>query len=379
MYIPAWPTLSPTYFLRTGNPARLPFPLDRSTNSYFYVARNGIYHLTRSLSLESGDVVLVPDYHHGNEIYALRAAGANIRYYPVKKNLQVDLNVLSDLCRLRPRVLYVTHYLGWPQPMTDILALCRHFGITLIEDCALAFLSDMDGQPLGSFGDYSVFCLYKTVPVPNGGVLVKNSASPAALNELTLRQADAVSVFGQSVELMLLWLRMHSETFGRVSLGLKRSAGKLLSSGAIRRVPVGDTGFDVSRTSTAMSEISHILLRRFHYDSVKEQRRANYKILQNRLHDRVKLLDTELRSGLCPLFFPLLVSDKKAASHLLSREGIQTVEFWNHADPSLPSGQTEAQFLRTHLLEVPIHQNVSEEEVEFVAQRIIDLGIGMPA
>jgi perosamine synthetase len=379
MYIPAWPTLSPTYFLRTGNPARLPFPLDRSTNSYFYVARNGIYHLTRSLSLERGDVVLAPDYHHGNEIYALRAAGANIRYYPVRKNLQVDLNVLSDLCRLRPRVLYLTHYLGWPQPMSEILSLCRHFGITLIEDCALAFLSDMDGEPLGSFGDYSVFCLYKTVPVPNGGVLVKNSASPPALNELALRQADAMSVFGQSVELMLHWLRMHSETCGRVSLGLKRRAGKLLSARAIGRFPVGGTGFDVSRTSTGMSEISHRLLRRFHYDSVKDRRRANYKILHSRLHGRVKLLDTELRSGLCPLFFPLLVSDKKAASHLLSREGIQTVEFWNNADPSLPSGQTEAQFLRTHLLEVPIHQNVSEDEVEFVAQRIIDLGIGMRA
>lgn len=379
MYIPAWPTLSPAYFLKTGLQERPPFPLGRSTNRYFYVARGGIYHLMRSLGVESGETVLAPDYHHGNEIYAMRAAGAKIQYYPVKKNLDADLDAVAKLCRTRPRVLYITHYIGWPQPMRDIQALCGQYGITLVEDCALSFLSDLDGKALGSFGDYSVFCLYKTLPLPNGGVLVKNATSPANLDDLALRDCDTVSVVGQSMELMLLWLCTQSETCGRLSMGLKRRAGRMLSARQVRRIPVGDTGFDVSLTSIAMSPISYRLLRQFHYDIVKQKRRRNFQILENRLQGRMELLDKKLDDGVCPLFFPLLVADKRTAARLLWQYRIQTVEFWNNADPELRHGKTDAEFLRRHLLEVPIHQDVTLEDVEFMAERIIDLRIGLPA
>ncbi len=61
-------------------------------------------------------------------------------------------------------------------------ALGRRHECILVEDCALSLFSEADGKPLGAFGDYSVFCLYKTLPVPNGGVLVENGK---ALPELT--------------------------------------------------------------------------------------------------------------------------------------------------------------------------------------------------
>jgi hypothetical protein len=40
----------------------------------FCVARSGIYHLFRALNLKPFDQVLVPDYHSGNEVAAMRAA-----------------------------------------------------------------------------------------------------------------------------------------------------------------------------------------------------------------------------------------------------------------------------------------------------------------
>src|SRR5436190_3518388 len=186
MYIPVLPGLSPAYFLKRTFTERMPFPLDRSNSVYFYVARNGIYHLMRSLSIQSGGSVLAPDYYHGNEIRAIRAAGAAIQHYPIKKNLELDLDVLYRLCKSGPRVLYITHFIGWPQPIKEIQQICHEFEITLVEDCALSFMSAVDDRPLGSFGDYSVFCLYKTVPVPNGGVLVQNR-KPGCLDGGDLR------------------------------------------------------------------------------------------------------------------------------------------------------------------------------------------------
>jgi hypothetical protein len=97
------------------------------------------------------------------KLSAIQAAGATIVYYPILRNLEPDLDALSRLAKLNPRVIYVIHYLGWPQPMKEIAALCRERGSILIEDCALSLLSEPNGTPLGASGDYSVFCLYKTL------------------------------------------------------------------------------------------------------------------------------------------------------------------------------------------------------------------------
>jgi len=110
-------------------------------------------------------------------------------YYSIDRNLQPDLDQLSLLARAGARALYVIHFIGWPQPMNRILELCRTAGLILVEDCALSLLSQTDGRPLGSFGDYSVFCLYKTLPVPNGGLLVQNNSNLPTIAPLQLHPA----------------------------------------------------------------------------------------------------------------------------------------------------------------------------------------------
>jgi dTDP-4-amino-4,6-dideoxygalactose transaminase len=374
MYISASPSLSPAYFLKSSVPNPLPFPLDRSNSTYFYVARNGIYHLMRSLGVGKGGVVLAPDYYHGNEIRAMRAAGATIQFYPVRKNLQADLDVLHSLCKAQPRVLYVTHYIGWPQPLKDIQEICRQLEITLVEDCALSFMSDIDGKPLGSFGDYSVFCLYKTIPIPNGGVLVCNSRR-AQESGVQLQQCGRLSVAAQTTELLLQWLRSRHELPGRCLFGLKRAAGRTLTASQIRRIPVGDSGFNVASSSLAMSALSHALLPRFAYSPIKEARRRNFLALEGQLRGKVRLLDVELTKGVCPLFFPLLVTDKDRAARLLNGRGIKTIEFWNEG--IMHSGRNDAEFLRRHLLEVPIHQDIDTDAVDHIARQILNLRIGL--
>src|SRR5215831_20563000 len=98
MYVPAWPTLNPASFLKAEHGGTLPYPLSVPTNMYFYVARNGIYHLMRSLGITWDDSILAPDYHHGNEINAIRAAGAKILYYPITKSFRADLDAVEKLC-----------------------------------------------------------------------------------------------------------------------------------------------------------------------------------------------------------------------------------------------------------------------------------------
>ena len=125
MYISSWPGLTPRDLFAAPASRTLPYPLNASHRSSFCVARSGIYHLFRALQLKPGETVLAPDYYSGNEIAAIQAAGASVVHYPILRNLEPDLEALARLAKqFSPRVIYVIHYLGWPQPMQEIQALC---------------------------------------------------------------------------------------------------------------------------------------------------------------------------------------------------------------------------------------------------------------
>ena len=118
--------------------------------------------------------------------------------------MTLDPDDVERHCRAHnPDLLYVIHYAGWPQPMSELVDLCRRRGMLLVEDCALSLLSEVDGRPLGSFGDWSVFCLYKTLPLPNGALLVQNGPRLESLERLQLREAGSASVLGRTAELLV--------------------------------------------------------------------------------------------------------------------------------------------------------------------------------
>ncbi len=375
MYISSWPGLTPHDLLPHAHEGRrLPYPLNAENRLSFCVARSGIYHLFRALEFKKGDIALVPDYHSGNEVSAIQAAGATIVYYPILRNLEPDLDALSRLAKLNPRVIYVIHYLGWPQPMKEIATLCREQGSILIEDCALSLLSEPGGKPLGASGDYSVFCLYKTLPVPNGGLLVQNRQALGGLAGLQLRRCPQTTAIGRSAELALEAMRSRADRIGKVLFGIKRILGRMLRAADVRQIPIGNIGWDLGDVNVAMSPICNTVMRGLDYDSIRSRRRANFLLLRRKLEGRVTMLREDLDEGVCPLFFPILVRDKHAAAKALWRRGIGAVEFWNEGGaPAQQDSGPGAQYLRAHVLELPIHQDVGPAQVEYIAEQVLRL------
>src|SRR5258706_2732520 len=245
MYVSPWPGLTLREMLPSRAHRQMPYPLNAPARHSFCVARSGIYHLFRKLDLKAEEIVLAPDYYSGNEVAAMQAAGATVVHYPTRRNLEPDLDALSQLARQHhPRVIYVIHYLGWPQPMQEIEALCREQDSILVEDCALSMLSETEGKALGTFGDYSVFCLYKTLPVPNGGLLVQNNRSLPGLNGLQLEPCPPIATAGRSAELAFEAVRSRWSGFGKVLFDIKQACGRRLRAANVRHIPVGDIGWN---------------------------------------------------------------------------------------------------------------------------------------
>ncbi len=370
MYISSWPGLTVRDLMVQRPAGELPYPLNAAKRDAFYVARSGIYHLFRSLRLKPDEVVLVPDYFSGNEVAAMEAAGARLVHYPILRNLEPDMEALRELAkRHHPRVIYVIHYLGWAQPMEEIEALRREYGSLLIEDCALAMLSERGGKRLGTYGDYSVFCLYKTLPVPNGGLVVQNNPESPEVNGFQLEECPWVGVIGRSAELLLETLRGRSNAVGGMLAWMKQSAGRVLRAARCRHVPVGDIGWNAGNVNVSMSAISEKVMRSLDYRRIRERRRANFLLLRERLRGRVAMVREDLPEGVCPLFFPILVKNKHEAAEALRQRQIGAVEFWNDRQDN-PAIGAAARYLRAHVLELPIHQGVSERQVDYMARQV---------
>lgn len=375
MYVPAWPPLAPVQLLRRTCPEARCFPFDVRNATYFYRARNAIYHLFRALHFQAGDTVLVPDYHSGNEVWAIRAAGASVAFYPVRRDLSLDLDAVRRLCRnYHPRALFVIHYLGWPQPMNELMSLCRERGMLLIEDCALSLFSEYHGHPLGSLGDYAVFCLYKTLPVPNGGMLVQNRRVLEEISGVELQPCGFASAGTRTVSMMLEWIRARADLLGRALDTVKGALGRGLDALHVHRVPIGDIGFDPAQVNLQMSPVSRGLLPRFDGRAIRRKRRENYRLLRERLPQRIQALPRDLDDGVCPLLFPVLVRDKHAVTLELQARGVAAVEFWNFGDPEARrEGAAGAQYLREHLIGLPIHQELMKSQVEYIARCVAAL------
>jgi hypothetical protein len=74
----------------------------------------------------------------------------------------------------------------------------------------------------------------------------------------------------------------------------------------------------------------------------------------------------------------LLVKQKPQASLRLKTAGVMATELWNEGDPLSSSLEGPgARFLRRHLLELPIHQDVDERQIRYIAHQVAEARIAL--
>lgn len=371
LFVPAFPTIRPEQFLRTRAPGvARHYPFCAPSARYFYFARNAIRWAVQALGLEGGEV-LVPAYHHGVEVEALIAGGARVRFYRVDSRMEADVADVAAKIRPETRALYLTHFLGFPGPVREMRALAWMHGLPLIEDCALALFSEQGELPLGMTGDISIFCLYKVLAVPDGGVLVDNRGAPAPAGEPLPRPplASSLAVLGSSL------LRNVALRGGQPGRALRRAllgVGKRgLKASGVEPVLAGSQHFDLGHERLGISRLSERLLRTQDVPAIVARRRRNYLYLHERLRELSAPLFESLPAGVVPLCYPLLVEDNRRVMEQLVASGIEAVDFWREGHPACDVAEfPEVARLRTSVLEVPCHQDLSLHALSQVAEAV---------
>lgn len=345
------------------------YPFSAPAGTWTFSGRVALYHGLPSLGLPDGSTILVPTYHQGVEIETLLTAGYRVRYYRLTERLLIDLAHARRQLDHTVSALYVIHYFGFPQPLDDIRAFCEAHRLRLIEDCALALFSRAHGTWLGSVGDLALFSVYKTAPLPHGGFLLTKQARPP----VSLPPAPLASTLVQSLDLFHNGLQ--ASPWGRVEQWLTRVSRwirRALRWDRTQTISSGGALWDPRLLAYGASAWATGLMRFIDPAEIVVRRRRNFMRLVAHLQGHLPLPWTELPSGVCPLFLPVMVPDKPRFQRDLERRGVQSVNLWDVAHPSCPADlAAEVAGWRRHCLELPIHQELSPEDIDRIADAVL--------
>lgn len=364
MYVPDGPRFR-LRWLRPTRPARPAWLADSTwvpdgQRELYAEAKTG---LAAALSgLEPEGTVLVPAYVPAGVVRAALAAGHDVRYYPVRGDLSLDVEAVEQrLSTVDPDVLLLVHYFGFADPATQRLVESAHRrSITVVEDCARAsFSRDPDGRLLGERGDVSLFCLHKTLATPNGGLLVADELDLPSPED-AVRELRSAVVSGVVSAARVAGIRP-----------TRADPEITISDG--RAIDVDVDSFRPMRPG----RLSRRGLVRTNPRAVRRARLERYRALRLQLQstDGIAVLTPPAHDGACPYGVAVRTRSREVRDRIyrqLYRAGLPSnVLTWPLCYRSdTPARSPGATILRNRMLVLPTHQQLPLSTVAEIASTV---------
>ncbi|MGE3272013.1 MAG: DegT/DnrJ/EryC1/StrS family aminotransferase [Chloroflexota bacterium] len=334
-------------------------PSTRLPEQFYASGRAALLAGLRALEIGPGDDVLLPAYLCESVVTPVEAAGARPIFYAVGKRLEVDVAGVEAAITPATRAVLLIHYLGFPGPVAALRELCDRRGVALIEDCAHALFSQHAGRPLGSWGDLAIFSPWKSLPLPDGGLLRVNRPDLAATVPAdrpggfqTMKRLAYRSL--GSVEQLLGW-SPRARLLQRPAL--RQSLHQQVSAGPVEELAGSSVAWRLYQAARA----AHIVGRR----------RRHYARLLDvcRTLTWARPIFDNLPEGVCPLGLPLVAEDRNHWRDVLLGRGVNVRTYWEQLPPGVdPARFPDAAWLRDRILVLPVHQGLTNEGVEWLAR-----------
>jgi dTDP-4-amino-4,6-dideoxygalactose transaminase len=292
----------------------------------------------RAAGIRPGDEVLIQANSFVAAVEALVDVGA--RPVPVDirlDDLGPDPDHLATLVGPRTRAILVVHLYGLPVDMDPILALAREHGIIVVEDCSHAHGATLDGRPVGTLGVAGAFSL---------GV-VKNLAAYG--------DAGVVSTDDQAIAERIKLLGTHGQ--------VKKNEHAFYGG------------------NSRLDELHAAMLRvKLHLLSARNARRAEIAAYySSRLGEYVVVPPDDPRRTHVFHQYVIRTPEREALrSHLAECEVETGIHYpvpihrqpaWREAfgeSPDLP----RAELVADEILSLPVHPDLTDAEVEHVAESV---------
>jgi aminotransferase len=180
----------------------------------------GLFQSVAALGLHSQDEVIVPTISFIGAPHAVRAAGATLQLVDVDRlTLNPRVDQLEKVISPRTKAILLLHFGGQLEEIPVIAELAKTRGIVLIEDAACALGGSCEGRAYGTFGDIGVwsFDSMKLLVTGDGGMMYVR-------DEILRRQIfNRVSLggvrpgFNEAARKQARWWEIDPECWGRLS------------------------------------------------------------------------------------------------------------------------------------------------------------------
>lgn len=136
--------------------------------------RAGLFLILKHSGLKRGSEILVPGYTFGTLTQFIKKAG----FKPViididPQTFQMDPKIIAKKIGDKTSAILATHMFGSPCNIVEIQKIAKNNNLLLIEDCAEALGSTVNGRAVGTFGDISIssFDIAKPLQGIRGGIV----------------------------------------------------------------------------------------------------------------------------------------------------------------------------------------------------------------
>jgi len=143
--------------------------------------------------IEKGDEVIVPAETHVATAHAVELAGAKPIFVDAELSTgNIDIDQIEENISEKTKAISIVHFLGMPVDMERLMKIADKYDLKVIEDCALAIGSKIEGKHVGLFGDTGSYSFYpvKHMTTAEGGMLITKHADIA--ERLTREKAFGV-------------------------------------------------------------------------------------------------------------------------------------------------------------------------------------------
>lgn len=124
----------------------------------------------RAFGIGPGDEVIVTPRSFVASASCVRLVGATPVFADVdRESGNITAESVAAVITPRTKAIMPVHLAGWPADMPAIMALASEKGLRVIEDCAQAHGAEIDGLPVGSFGDAATFSFCQDKIISTGG------------------------------------------------------------------------------------------------------------------------------------------------------------------------------------------------------------------
>lgn len=303
-----------------------------------------------------GDEVIVPAQTHVATAHVVELTGAKPVFVDAEPRTgNIDVAAIEAALTPRTRAISVVHYLGVPVDMEGVIALAKRRGLLVLEDCALAIGTRLNGVHAGLHGDVGCFSFYpiKHITTAEGGMIVTRD------DELAAR---------------LKRLR---------ALGVDRHAGERSIPG-VYDVPA--VGFNY-RMNEIQAAIGTEQVKRL--DDFLAHRAANFAVLHRRLngHPHIQLFEPPPSNGsnshycLSAILKPTVAARRLDIVARLNGAGVGTSIYYPHPVPHMTFYRQKyeygldtfanAAWISDNSIALPVGPHLDEADMAYIADTLV--------